>query len=189
LADLVLRLSTFPTDVASVLLAGLSTATNAAIAATDTVLIALGKLQAQITAVKASVPIASTTTPNMDGTAAVGTSATFARADHVHPTDTSRGTVNSVVAGSGLAGGTITNSGTISLAPIAGGNLFGNAGTATAVGGSIVVGSGLALSTAGTLSASGPTVATLTGVIASLGTTLPASSGVLWLNGGVLSLS
>lgn len=32
----------------------------------------------------------STTTPNMDGTAAVGTYTTFARADHVHPTDTSR---------------------------------------------------------------------------------------------------
>jgi hypothetical protein len=33
---------------------------------------------------------ASSTSPNMDGTAAVGTSNTFARADHVHPTDTSR---------------------------------------------------------------------------------------------------
>jgi hypothetical protein len=33
---------------------------------------------------------ASSTTPNMDGTGAVGTSNTFARADHVHPTDTSR---------------------------------------------------------------------------------------------------
>jgi hypothetical protein len=33
---------------------------------------------------------ASTTTPLIDGTGAVGTSTTFARADHVHPTDTSR---------------------------------------------------------------------------------------------------
>jgi hypothetical protein len=33
---------------------------------------------------------ASSTTPVMDGTAAVGTGTTFARADHVHPTDTSR---------------------------------------------------------------------------------------------------
>ncbi len=33
---------------------------------------------------------ASSTTPVMDGTAAVGTSTTFARADHVHPTDTSK---------------------------------------------------------------------------------------------------
>ena len=33
---------------------------------------------------------ASTTTPAMDGTAAVGTETAFARGDHVHPTDTSR---------------------------------------------------------------------------------------------------
>lgn len=33
---------------------------------------------------------ASTTAPAMDGTAAVGTATRFARADHVHPTDTSR---------------------------------------------------------------------------------------------------
>lgn len=32
----------------------------------------------------------SSTTPAMDGTAAVGTATTYARADHVHPTDTSR---------------------------------------------------------------------------------------------------
>ena len=33
---------------------------------------------------------ASTTTPKMDGTAAVGTEKAFARGDHVHPTDTSK---------------------------------------------------------------------------------------------------
>ena len=33
---------------------------------------------------------ASTTTPKMDGTAAVGSELAFARGDHVHPTDTSR---------------------------------------------------------------------------------------------------
>ena len=37
-----------------------------------------------------TVPSASSTTPLMDGTAAVGTATTYARADHVHPTDTSR---------------------------------------------------------------------------------------------------
>jgi hypothetical protein len=36
------------------------------------------------------VPTASSTTPAMDGVAAVGTGTTWARADHVHPTDTSR---------------------------------------------------------------------------------------------------
>jgi hypothetical protein len=35
-------------------------------------------------------PVASSTTPVMDGTAAVGVGTTYARADHVHPTDTSR---------------------------------------------------------------------------------------------------
>lgn len=39
----------FATDVRASLLTGLSTATNAAIAATDSVLVALGKLQAQVT--------------------------------------------------------------------------------------------------------------------------------------------
>lgn len=34
--------------------------------------------------------VASTTTPKMDGTAAVGTQSAFARGDHVHPTDTTR---------------------------------------------------------------------------------------------------
>lgn len=34
--------------------------------------------------------VASSTTPKMDGTAAVGTETAFARGDHVHPTDTSR---------------------------------------------------------------------------------------------------
>jgi hypothetical protein len=41
-------------------------------------------------ALTSSVPVASTTTPVMDGTAAVGTGTTWARADHVHPSDTSR---------------------------------------------------------------------------------------------------
>ncbi|HEX3523178.1 MAG TPA: tail fiber domain-containing protein [Stellaceae bacterium] len=37
-----------------------------------------------------TIPVASTTTPLMNGTAAIGTSASFSRADHVHPSDTSR---------------------------------------------------------------------------------------------------
>jgi hypothetical protein len=41
-------------------------------------------------ALTTSVPVASTTTPVMDGTAAVGVGTTWARADHVHPSDTSR---------------------------------------------------------------------------------------------------
>ena len=36
------------------------------------------------------VPVASTTTPSMDGAASYGSGTTWARADHIHPTDTSR---------------------------------------------------------------------------------------------------
>lgn len=55
-------------------------------------------------------PEPSSTTPTMDGTAAVGTATTYARADHVHPTDTSRqatlvsGTNIKTVNGSSLLG-------------------------------------------------------------------------------------
>jgi hypothetical protein len=41
-------------------------------------------------ALATAVPAASSTTPAMDGTGAVGTGTTFARADHVHPSDTTR---------------------------------------------------------------------------------------------------
>lgn len=46
-----------------------------------------GKISAST---KVSIPTAATATPVMDGTAAVGTATTWARADHVHPIDTSR---------------------------------------------------------------------------------------------------
>lgn len=45
-----------------------------------------------------SVPSASSSTPAMDGTAAVGSSTAYARADHVHPTDTSRAAVADLAA-------------------------------------------------------------------------------------------
>jgi hypothetical protein len=50
---------------------------------------------------------ASSTTPLMDGAAAAGTGATYARADHVHPSDTSRLPVLGVVNGSNAAAGAI----------------------------------------------------------------------------------
>jgi len=46
---------------------------------------------------------ASSTAPNMDGTAAVGTSVKYARADHVHPSDTSKLNVpQRITSGSGI---------------------------------------------------------------------------------------
>lgn len=41
------------------------------------------------------IPAATTTVPIMDGTAAVGTDTTWAKGDHVHPTDTSRAPLDS----------------------------------------------------------------------------------------------
>ncbi len=42
------------------------------------------------------VPVASSTTPAMDGTATVGAGTTWAKADHIHPTDTSRASLAAV---------------------------------------------------------------------------------------------
>lgn len=47
-------------------------------------------IASQDKSVDISVPVASSTTPSMDGTAAVGTGTTWARADHVHPSDTTK---------------------------------------------------------------------------------------------------
>ena len=50
----------------------------------------LDGIDSTVHSIQTSVPAASSITPAMDGTAAAGTGTTFARADHVHPTDTSR---------------------------------------------------------------------------------------------------
>lgn len=52
----------------------------------------------RFTLIGATERIASDTAPAMDGTAAVGTSKKYARADHVHPSDTSRATVAALTA-------------------------------------------------------------------------------------------
>ena len=49
------------------------------------------------------IPAPSTATPAMDGTGAAGTSAAFARGDHVHPTDTSRVPTSRTVNGQPLS--------------------------------------------------------------------------------------
>lgn len=51
----------------------------------------------------ASLPGPSSTTPKMNGTAKVGTEASFARGDHVHPSDTSRVPTTRTVAGHALS--------------------------------------------------------------------------------------
>lgn len=59
----------------------------------------------------ADVPVASSTSPKMDGTATVGTEAKWAHGDHIHPTDTSR---QAKITASGILKG--NGSGTISAA-------------------------------------------------------------------------
>ena len=64
---------------------------------------------------------ASSTTPKMDGTAAVGTENAFARGDHVHPTDTSRQakiTASGILKGNGSGTVTAATAGTDYQAPI-----------------------------------------------------------------------
>ena len=59
-------------------------------------------------ATKQQVPVASSTTPVMNGVAAVGVGATWARADHVHATDTSCAAASALANYLPLTGGSIT---------------------------------------------------------------------------------
>lgn len=72
--------------------------------------------------VQGSIPSAGSTAPKMDGTAAVGTSTAYARADHVHPTDTSRAAASDLANYLPLAGGTMGDNARIGLAD--GGTLY-----------------------------------------------------------------
>lgn len=89
------------------------------------------------------------------------------------------GSVTSVVAGSGLAGGTITTAGTISLGTIVATSLLGNAGTVSAVPSAVAIGSGLSLAASGTLSATGG--GSVTSVVAGTG----LSGGTITASGTV----
>ncbi|MGC9999631.1 MAG: hypothetical protein ABSE21_05995 [Bryobacteraceae bacterium] len=88
-----------------------------------------------------TIPAASSATPAMDGTAAAGSSASYSRADHVHPTDTSRQAAfgsqgqNSVYAGPATGGsGAPTFRALVSAdIPNNAANTSGNASTATAL--------------------------------------------------------
>lgn len=63
--------------------------------------------KSQLDAVSAAIPAASATAPKMDGTASAGTATTWAKGDHVHPTDTSRQakiTASGLLKGDGLGG-------------------------------------------------------------------------------------
>ena len=71
-----------------------------------------------------SVPSATTTSPKMDGTAAVGSETAWAKGDHVHPTDTSRQakiTASGILKGDGNGGVSAAVSGTDYQAPLTAG--------------------------------------------------------------------
>jgi hypothetical protein len=82
---------------------------------------------------------ASSTTPLMDGTAATGVGTTWARADHVHPTDTTRAPLASptftgvvTIPGGASIAGYATTAQLGSYLPTAGGTLTGNLNGTTA---------------------------------------------------------
>jgi hypothetical protein len=77
------------------------------VAATDSILTAIQKLNGNIGSI--SVPVASSTTPLMDGVAAIGTGTTWARADHVHPSDTSRVATTTTVNGHALSSNVVVS--------------------------------------------------------------------------------
>ena len=92
----------------------------------------LDGIDSTVHSIQTSVPAASSTTPAMDGTAAVGTGTTYARADHVHPSDTTKynatnpsgyQTAAQVTASLGsylaLSGGTMTGAMTLAADPAA----------------------------------------------------------------------
>ena len=64
----------------------------------------------------ANIPQATTTTPKMDGTAAVGTETKWAKGDHVHPTDTSRAPTSHASSATTYGVGTTANYGHVKLA-------------------------------------------------------------------------
>ncbi len=68
---------------------------------------AAAKINSNFSEVYASIPAPSAIVPLVDGTAAVGNSAAYARANHVHPTDTSRAATSHTHAGADIVSGIV----------------------------------------------------------------------------------
>lgn len=64
---------------------------------------------------KSEIPTATTTSPKMDGTAAVGSETKWAKGDHVHPTDTSRAPTSHASSATTYGAGTSSNYGHVKL--------------------------------------------------------------------------
>lgn len=121
-------------------------------------------------------PEPSSTTPAMDGTAAVGTATTYARADHAHPTDTSRQAT--LVSGTNIKtvnGNSLLGSGNISTAELPTVTASDNGKVLMVVGGVWQVAS-LPLASDSAF-----------GVVKVDGTTITATDGVISTDGGATS--
>ena len=94
-------------------------------------------------AATANVPAPSVTTPAMDGTAAIGALTTYAKADHVHPTDTTRYAASNP---SGFQTAAQVNATAANYLPLVGGVVSGNTsfGSSVWVGATLYVGYGQA---------------------------------------------
>jgi len=99
------------------------------------------------------VPAASSTTPIMDGTAAVGTSTDYARADHVHPSDTAKADKVTNATNGHLAGldanGNLTDSGLASTDVITGVQLAGAQSPLSPVNGVVTIPNSVPTGTSG----------------------------------------
>jgi len=100
-----------------------------------------------------TVPAASSTTPIMDGTAAVGTSTDYARADHVHPSDTAKADKVTNATNGHLAGldanGNLTDSGLASTDVITGVQLAGAQSPLSPVNGVVTIPNSVPTGTSG----------------------------------------
>lgn len=66
---------------------------------------------------RATIPPPSTTTPLMNGTAAVGTESKYARGDHVHPSDTSKVSTSTTINGKALSSNITLTASDVSALP------------------------------------------------------------------------
>ena len=152
--------------------------------------IPLSQLDDNFTALNAAkAELTASTTPLMDGTAAIGSATTAAKADHVHPTDTTRATVAQATSAVAITGGTINgtpigattpSTGAFTTLTASGSISSSDAITTTSGGAAISAASGYAILGATTVGSYAPT-----GAVYVSGTTLThncGTSGYGWNN-------
>ena len=152
--------------------------------------IPLSQLDDNFTALNAAkAELTASTTPLMDGTAAIGSATTAAKADHVHPTDTTRATVAQATSAVAITGGSINSTPIGATTPSTGafttltasGSISSSGAITTTSGGAVIsAASGYAILGATTVGSYAPT-----GAVYVSGTTLThncGTSGYGWNN-------